>query len=88
MSVENPNYRGFGMTYEEYCVFHKETEGLFGEPDDKSVWNDIDNLRDHIAKLKKSSSINWLGDLAKSQQIKDAEARLSYLEGKVTAGGK
>ena len=78
MSVENPKYRGFGMTYEEYCVFY-ETEKMFGEPDDPSIWNNADNLRDHIVKLKESPISNYVLSVARTFQIANAEARLDYL---------
>lgn len=76
------SYRGMEMTYEQYCSNYESDPSfasLFGPPDDADLWNNIDKLTEHVKKLREHQASNWLGDLAKSLSINDAESRLQYL---------
>lgn len=81
-TILNPDYRGFGMTYEEYCDSYQNDpsfSSLFGPPDDPAVWNDIDKLTEHVKMLCEHSPCNWLGDLSRQSLVNNAQARLDYL---------
>lgn len=83
----NPQY-SLGMTYEDYCVWQESLDeygkGLFGPPHDKDLWNSVENLKEHIEKLKEKlnnfSSVG--GAMSAHYGIEQAKARLEYLESK------
>lgn len=70
------------MTYEQYCSNYESDPSfasVFGPPDDADLWNNVDRLKEHVQRLREHTPVNWLGDLAKTQSIQNATARLEYL---------
>jgi hypothetical protein len=81
----NPQY-SLGMTYEEYCVWQEGLsdyyKSLFGPPHDKELWNSVDNLKEHIEKLKEKlkNPGSSVGAMIARCGIEQAKARLEYLK--------
>ena len=80
--IKNPDYRGFKITYEQYCENYRTDShfaSLFGPPESPTLWNSVNCLKIHIQRLKETPIVNSVSALIRRADIEAAEARLEYL---------